>query len=304
MSLYDQLDTELQEPLRKMPVLNIDSPGKKLIAKLFGGKKAKAVAGISVHNERVGANQVRVFEPATPGSGALVWIHGGGLILGSIDQDDLLLSELARDLNIRVFSIGYRLAPRHPYPSALDDCQVGYLWVMANASRFGINPEKVVLAGASAGGCLAAALSLKLRDENRSPKATALLYPMLDDRTGANKALDGTSLVWTNQSNRWAWSQYLGYQAGSKEPVGYSVPGRVENLSGLAPTWIGVGDVDLFYKEDLEFASRLQLAGVTTTVRVYPGYPHAAEVIVPQAEISKQFKRDLTQFIELSLASS
>ena len=302
MDLYSQVADELVEPMKKMPKFDFDSRLKVFLASVLTPKGPGLVEGVTARNQKVGNAKVRIFEPENPGTGALVWIHGGGLILGKPEQDDFMISELARDLKIRVFALGYRVAPKHPFPTPLNDCITGYQWLLDNAAEFNLDVDNIVLAGASAGGCLAAALSLSLRDSSKSPKATALLYPMLDDRTAAKRELDGTSLIWTNTSNNWAWTQYLGYQAGSQEPVKYSVPGRAEDLTGLPPTWIGVGDVDLFYKEDVVFANRLLLAGVETQLKIFKGYPHATETMVPSAEISKQFKADLRSFIRQQLA--
>jgi acetyl esterase/lipase len=301
MDLYGQLAEELVAPIKKMPQVDFDSKLKVFLIQALTPKGPGLVSGVKAQNQTVGSAKVRIYEPENPGPGAVVWIHGGGLILGKPEQDDFMLSELARDLKIRVFALGYRVAPKHPFPTPLNDCITGYEWVLNNAKEFGVDTSNIVLAGASAGGCLAQSLALTLRDSGRSPKATALLYPMLDDRTAAKLELDGTSLIWTNKSNRWAWTQYLGYAAGSKEPVKYSVPGRAEDLSGLAPTWIGVGDIDLFYEENVVFANRLLLAGVETQLKVFKGYPHAAETIVPNADISKRFKADLTSFVRQQL---
>lgn len=301
MDLFSAVAPELVEPIRKMPTMNFDSNLKRTLGQLLGFRKAPLTPGVSVRNQQVGATKVRIFEPENAGTGALIWIHGGGLILGRPEQDDQMCSEIAKELKVKVFALGYRVAPKHPYPTPLDDCHTGFDWVVAHATELGIDRTNIVLAGASAGGCLATSLVLRLRDAGNLPKATALLYPMLDDRTGANKSLDGTSLIWTNRSNRWAWSQYLGYPAGSKEPIGYSVPGRVENLNGLCPTWIGVGDIDLFYKEDVDFANRLLMAGVETQLKIFKGFPHAAESLAPDTDIAKTFKADLKSFIRQQL---
>lgn len=301
MDLFQNVASELVEPVKKMPQMDFDSRFKVFLAGALSFRGAKPAEGIKIRNQPVGATRVRIYEPENPGSGALVWIHGGGLILGKPEQDDLMVSELARDLNVKVFSLAYRVAPKHPFPTPLNDCIAGYQWLLDNAEGLGVDSSNIVISGASAGGCLAASLALTLRDSGKSPKANAFLYPMLDDRTAANLELDGTSLIWTNKSNRWAWTQYLGYEAGTKEPVKYSVPGRAEDLTGLAPTWIGVGDVDLFYAEDVVFANRLLLAGVETQLKIFKGYPHAAEAMVPNAEISKRFKADLTSFIRQQL---
>jgi acetyl esterase/lipase len=302
MDLYGKVAEELVAPLKRLPQVDFESKFKVSLMKALPMRGQRLVEGVSARNQSVGGAKVRIYEPERPSNGALVWIHGGGLILGKPEQDDLMVSELSRDLKVKVFSLGYRVAPKHPFPTPLNDCVTGYQWLLENSKDFGVDDSNIVLAGASAGGGLAAALSLTLRDSGRSPKATALLYPMLDDRTAAKTELDGTSLIWTNKSNRWAWTQYLGYAAGSKEPVKYAVPGRAEDLNGLPPTWIGVGDVDLFYAENVVFANRLLLAGVETQLKVFKGYPHATESMIPNAEISKQFKADLRSFVRQQLA--
>jgi acetyl esterase/lipase len=297
VDLFEKVDQELVEPIKKMPQLAINSPFKRFLAHHLFSRSSKAIPEVKVETIALDNQRIRVFKPSTESKASLFWIHGGGLIIGRPEQDNLLLSQLAKDLSITVFAPSYSLAPKNPYPRGLDDCEKAYDWVLENVSTFDGSKDSIILAGASAGGNLALALALRLRDRNSSPKALALLYPMLDDKTAQNQDLDGTSLVWLNESNRFAWSSYLGYPAGSKEPAGYSVPGRVKELAGLPNTWIGIGTIDLFYQENVDFAGRLLLQGVNTTLKIFEGFPHAAEALVPEASISKRFVLELKDFI-------
>jgi acetyl esterase/lipase len=148
----------------------------------------------------------------------------------------------------------------------------------------------VVVGGKSAGGGLAAALVQRLRDEGERPLAQWLFCPMLDDRTGARRDLDARRhRGWDNRLNRVGWRAYLGREPGAEVVPHYAVPARRENLAGLPPTWIGVGDIDLFHDEDAEYARRLRAAGVDTTVHVVPGAPHGFESWAPDTGFTRVY---------------
>lgn len=223
-----------------------------------------------------GAAGWRVYTPAERRTeGAVLWIHGGGLVLGDLRQDDPLCTDTARRHGAVVVSANYRLAPEHPFPAPLDDCFATWVWLLNAAPDLGIDPDRIVIGGQSAGAGLAAALVQRIHDEGgRRPVAQWLFCPMLDDRTAADRALDAVRhRVWNNRANRTGWTSYLNGSA--HRP--YAVPARREDLTGLPPAWIGVGDIDLFHDEDLAYASRLRAAGVEVTVDVVPGGPHGFE---------------------------
>jgi acetyl esterase/lipase len=232
----------------------------------------------------------RVFRPraATTPTAALLWIHGGGLVLGSPLQDDDLCRRIVKELGIVVAAVKYRLAPEHPYPAALDDCHDALAWL---AGRPDVEATRVAVGGASAGGGLAAAVALAARERGAvAPVLQLLTYPMLDDRTGLRTELDAVpTRMWDNQANRFGWSSYLGKPAGSDGVSGFAAPARAEDLSGLAPAWIGVGTRDLFHDEDLSYADRLRAAGVPCEVDVVEGGFHAFDRFCPKTEVSRQF---------------
>ena len=209
----------------------------------------KAVPGVNVSEEPTFGTFARVYRPPKPPPAALLWMHRGGLIVGEAKQDDLYCSKLARDLGIFVVSVDYRLAPEHPYPAASDDCFDVWRWLVADAGGLGVDPERIVVGGQSAGGGLAACLAQRVLDEGGPALAGQLLQcPMLDDRTAAKAELDAIRHpVWDNRNNRFGWSAYLGQPAGDDVlRHSYAVASRRVDLSGLAPTIIGVGSVDLF----------------------------------------------------------
>jgi acetyl esterase/lipase len=226
---------------------------------------------------------VRLFRPAgtsepTP---ALLWIHGGGYVIGNAQQDDWICRRFSKRLGMTVASVEYRLAPEHPYPAPLEDCYSALTWL---AGLPAVDRHRVAIAGASAGGGLAAALALLARDRGEvSPAFQVLAYPMLDDRSSAAGAGPNHRL-WSVRSNRFGWSAYLG---GADPAV--AVPGRRADLSGLPPAWIGVGTHDLFHDEDLAYAQRLIDAGVPCQVEVVPGAFHGFDVVARKAEVSRRF---------------
>jgi acetyl esterase/lipase len=213
-----------------------------------------------------------------PGAG-LLWVHGGGLVLGRPEGDHELCSRIARDLGILVVSARYRLAPEHPFPAALDDLVAALRWLADPAAGLGVDPTRVAVGGASAGGGLAASAVQRAHDEGLPVAFQLLVYPMLDDRTVLRRDLDGRGRIgWTPRSNAFGWSAYLGHQPGVAEPRQYTAAARREDLTGLPPTWIGVGDLDLFRDEDVDYARRLAEVGVPVRLLVEPGMYHAAEL--------------------------
>ncbi|MGV0646662.1 alpha/beta hydrolase [Mycolicibacterium sp. XJ2546] len=228
---------------------------------------------------------VRLFRPGNGSAAgpALLWIHGGGYVIGHPAQDDVLCRRFARELGVTVASVDYRLAPEHPYPDSLEDCYSALTWLATLPS---VDPARVAIGGASAGGGLAAALALMARDRGEVPVAAQLLvYPMLDDRTCDRRDLDNPGLrLWNQTSNKFGWAAYLG----DADPD-VAVPARRVDLSGLPPAWIGVGTLDLFHDEDLAYAERLQAAGVHCEVEVVDGAFHGFDGIAPKAAVSQAF---------------
>jgi acetyl esterase/lipase len=191
-------------------------------------------------------------------------------------------------------SIEYRLAPEHPYPAPLDDCYVGLLWTFAHADELGVDTTRVAIGGASAGAGLAAGLGLLARDRGEVQLAYQLLiYPMIDDRNVSASSHIVKAPIWSREANLLGWHAYLGHEPGGADEPIYAAPARAEDLSGLPPTFIGVGTLDVFRDEDIHYALRLLAAGVPTELHVYPGAPHGFELMVPHAAVSRQAGRDI-----------
>jgi acetyl esterase/lipase len=226
---------------------------------------------------------VRLFRPlnVTEPTPALLWIHGGGYVIGTAQQDDPLCRRFSRRLGITVASVEYRLAPEHPYPIPLEDCYSALTWL---AGLPAVDGTRVAIAGASAGGGLAAALALLARDRGEvTPTFQVLAYPMLDDRSSATPDSPNYRM-WNTRSNRFGWTAYLD----DADPK-VAVPGRRDDLGGLPPAWIGVGTHDLFHDEDLAYAERLTNAGVPCHVEVVPGAFHGFDTVAPKAQVSQRF---------------
>ncbi|GAA3955199.1 alpha/beta hydrolase [Gordonia caeni] len=223
--------------------------------------------------------------------GALLWIHGGGMVIGTAAQDHRRCFGVARALGIVVVSADYRLAPEHPYPAPLDDCHAVWSWMLAAADECGIDPARTAVGGQSAGGGLAAGLVQRLHDEGGlQPVAQWLFCPMLDDRTAADRTLDrARHAVWNNRANRVGWTGYLGAEPGGEAPE-YAAPARRTDLAGLPPAWIGAGDAELFFDEDRRYARALAAAGVPTEFDVVPGGPHAFESFAAGAPVSREYR--------------
>ncbi|MDN5929558.1 MAG: alpha/beta hydrolase [Pseudonocardia sp.] len=222
---------------------------------------------------------------------ALLWSHGGGYLVGNPEQDEATSIGFARELGITVAAIRYRLAPAHPSPAAVEDAYAALRWLVAHAGERGVDPARIAIGGASAGGGLTASLALYAHDRGEvRPAFQLLVYPMLDDRTVRTDLDTRNVRVWTARSNRFGWTSYLGQEPGSAGVSPYAAPARREDLSGLPPAWIGVGTLDLFHDEDLAYAERLRQAGVPCDVVIVPGAFHGFDAILRNREVSRGFR--------------
>lgn len=235
---------------------------------------------------------VRIITPVGGASlkPAVLWIHGGGYVIGSAKQDELGCASLARKLDAVVLSVDYRLAARVPFPAAHDDCLAAWTLLHEHAQALGIDPARTVIAGQSAGGGLAAGLVLRLVDEHRPlPSLQVLVYPMLDDRTVQRAAESPHFRLWDPKSNELGWSRYLGRAPGGPDVSDYAAPGRREDLRGVPPTWLGVGSLDLFLEEDRAYVTKLRAAQVPVEVEEVDGAFHGFEAALPRADVSRRF---------------
>jgi triacylglycerol lipase len=216
-------------------------------------------------------------------------IHGGGYVAGSAEAMEGLHRPLVAELGCSLVSVNYRLAPETPFPGAIEDCYAALGWLLSHADELGVDGTRVGVMGESAGGGLAAALALLVRDRNDySLKFQHLIYPMLDDRTcvTAEHHPYAGEFIWTPVNNTFGWSALLGEPPGGDRVSPYAAAARATNLAGLPPTFISTGALDLFTDENLEYARRLMQSGVPLELHVYPGAFHAFD-IAPGAVISE-----------------
>jgi acetyl esterase/lipase len=268
----------------------------RLIRKLSALQQRKTPDGVEVLTLSSGVG-VRLHRPVgvdQPGP-ALLWLHGGGYIIGTAQQDDALCRRFTRELGITVAAVDYRLAPEHPYPAPLEDCYAALTWL---ARLPAVDPARVAIGGASAGGGLAAALALLAHDRGEvTPALQLLAYPMLDDRSGSGPD-NPKYRLWSPKSNRFGWKAYLG----TADPK-VAVPARRDDLGGLPPAWIGVGTNDLFHDEDIDYAERLTAAGVPCRVEVVNGAFHGFDQMVPKAGVSQSFFASQCASLRTALAA-
>jgi acetyl esterase/lipase len=256
--------------------------------------------GVRISEYEEGGARVRVLSPkGSRAVGALLWIHGGGLIIGSPRQDEQRCAEFVRELGVIAICPYYRLAPKDRFPAAIDDCWAAWQWLQNHLGELGVDSDRVAIGGESAGGGLAASLAHRIHDEGGpQPAAQVLVYPMLDDRTAARRELDAINhILWNNTSSRLGWSSYLPCEPGSPDVPEYAVASRREKLGGLPPCWIGVGSLDLFLEEDRDYARRLNEAGVRCDFVETEAACHGFIAVAPKALISRDSIRSQMEFL-------
>ena len=242
---------------------------------------------------------VFLYRPAAmrPGGGAILHIHGGGMVMGSVEQMQAGPAALAAAAGVPVASVEYRLAPEHPFPAPQEDCHSALAWLAGQADALGFDAGRIIIAGESAGGGLAAALAIMARDLGGPAIAGQLLtYPMLDHRTGGDACpyQNPTTgeFIWTRASNRFGWRALQGDYKIDDARRGWFSPSLAEDLSNLPPAYIATGSLDLFFDENLDYARRLVAAGVPVDLHSYAGAIHAFNAI-PDAALSQRFNGGL-----------
>jgi acetyl esterase/lipase len=311
----ERVDPELAATLPSIPdfdLNDIDAARQKRLA-LAAARRASWVPpdGVLVADHGVVAPdgrpgpRVRVYSPRALAAPVpcLYWVHGGGFVIGDLEQDDPLLADLVGRVGCVAASVDWRRAPEHPFPAAPEDAYDGLVWVATHTAQLLVDPARIVIGGASAGGGLAAALAHMARDRG-GPSIThqILVYPMLDDReiTASSRSAVHPRL-WNVERNRIAWRHYLGELSGSDEVPPYAAPARATDLARLPPTWLAAGELDLFADENIAYAQALMAAGVSTELHVYAGAYHGFDLLAPTAAISRRYVRDRQEMFDRTL---
>ena len=307
-----RLDQDLAEVRERFPSLGFDlrdlAGSRTILKKLAERARIRDTSSIAVeefaitHPEYSTTLNLKSFRPLTGSTEkpALLWIHGGGYVMGSAGDTDQTLAQIALETDCTVFSVDYRLAPEHAYPAALDDCFDCLLWLQKHANQLKIDPARIAIGGASAGAGLTAALALRARDEGTQQVLFQLLiYPMLDHRhrTPSSRAIQDPNL-WNEQTNRLAWALYLGALTDHDEIPLYASASLAADLTNLPPAFVCVGDLDIFLDEDIDYAQRLLQAGVPTELHVYPGAIHGFDMLAPDAAISQRLRTDVNNALQ------
>ncbi|MFT8473312.1 alpha/beta hydrolase [Acetobacter persici] len=236
---------------------------------------------------------------------AILYIHGGGMIAGTPDMQAGTLHRLAQETGALIVSVDYRLAPETPFPGGLEDAYAALVWLHTHAGELGVEASRIIVMGDSGGGCLAAATALLTRDRKQVPLCGQfLIYPMLDLRTGGPDAVsdDPTTgeFVWTRAQNRHAWAAVRGTLGEDDPRFGYLSPAFMKDLSGLPPTIITTGSLDLFRDEDVTFAHRLWQAAVPTDLIVYASAVHGFDLLA--SPLAERAHRDVVEDVRRLLA--
>ena len=294
------IDPEIAESLRDFPDFDFSAANVPAMraGTMFEPQSAPDVERVELTTERgdVALSLLRPVESAESPP-VLYWMHGGGMVIGNRYMDDARLIEWCRWLGCVCVSVEYRLAPEAPYPGPPDDCEAGLRFIVEHADDLRIDPQRVGVAGRSAGGALAAGLALRWRDRGQVPLAFQYLeYPMLDDRgLTVSSQLEGLP-IWTRESNAFGWRSYLGDRQGTDDVPVDAAPARATDLSGLPPTFIGIGTVDCLRDESIDFAARLCLADVPTELHVYAGAVHGFDMFADTA-VARTAARDSADWL-------
>jgi acetyl esterase/lipase len=227
-----------------------------------------------------------------PGS-AVVYFHGGGMILGSVGAWDGPVSRIVSRSGVPFLSVEYRLAPEHPFPAAVEDGYAALTWLHKHSSDLGVDPARIAVMGNSAGGGLAAGVSILSRDRNGPAVAQQLLiFPMLDDRNTVPDAHVAPYAAWSYDDNVTGWQALLGDRAGSDDVPAFAAPARLTDANGLPPAYIEAGQLDIFRDENLRYAITLSQGGVPVELSLTPGAPHEFDVIAYSSDAAHRLLAD------------
>jgi acetyl esterase/lipase len=235
----------------------------------------------------------RWYVPAGGGHGpAAVYLHGGGMIAGSVAGYDRTVAGYVADSGVPMLAVDYRRAPENPHPTPVEDSYAGLAWLAAHADELNVDAGRIALVGDSAGGGLAAGAALLARDRGLPVAKQVLIYPMLDDRTiepdPALVALAGFS----HDDNYTCWHALLGDAVAGPDVSAFAAPARADDLSGLPPAYVEVGELDIFRDESIDYARRLAAAGTSVELHVHPGCPHGFDHVSADADVVRRSRAD------------
>jgi len=307
-SLEGKISGQLLEGYESKIALSINAMNLAIINKDYERARAIQDAGtrlllaflpddpeVSITTETIKKDNVNIplgiYHPvnSTRETPALLWVHGGGMIAGSYQQNEAFLRFICKTLQCKVVAVDYRLAPEHPYPAAIDDCYEALKWMFTECESLNINPNLIAVGGASAGGNLAAALTFRARKDKLSLIHQLLIYPMLDNENCHNIDEDHPDTpLWTRECNQVAWSAYLKDLNPQQEIPACAAPARAKNLKELPSSTVIVGEIDLFVDESIQYANRLIKSGVSTALHVYPGAYHGFDFLALASDIGQQ----------------
>jgi acetyl esterase/lipase len=306
MSTIDLVDPELRDALALWPLLPLTADSltqrRADLLKVLGSVPQPDLPDITADEIRVesafGAKPIRVltYRPVKSGNPlpTFVHIHGGGFVMGAPEMKDVENRLLASELRCAIYSVDHRLAPEAPHPAPLEDIYSVFTWLHANAGQLGLDPARIGIKGESGGGGFAAAAALYARDQ-QGPKFAFqhLIYPMIDDRTAVRKNLHPHvgEFVWTQENNYFGWRSLLDREPGSAGVSPYAAASRAADVSGLPPTYLSVGGLDLFLEENMTYADRLSRAGVPIEFHMYPRAYHGF-YRATDARVTKQAEHD------------
>jgi acetyl esterase/lipase len=266
---------------------------------------------VSDRNIPVGNKQeeirIRIYRPLTSPAPlpVFLWMHGGGMLGGTPEQDDGQMKQIAVEGNVLVVSVDYRVAPEYRFPIPLQDCYDALIWVAGNSAELHANTRCMAIGGASGGGGLAAALALKVKIEGGPALLhQSLTYPMLDDRNQTASSHEIIALgLWDRAYNVYAWEAYLGTPSNRKTVPVPASPARARDLNGLPPAFIAVGALDLFRDEDIAYAQRLMEAGVSVELHFYAGAVHGFDWYVAGENMTQSFLKKRIAALKAALGT-